>query len=131
MAKTVINRIPQPKDVIAYDHQYDPVLKVWRYSPVIPVPKVTEETNTNTATKDTASSEEPLRGIVYDMSKPSYRSQYGRDVCTKCKAAIPLGYDQTTCRYYRTAKYRKDCYWLRFGFMCDLVLTEDQKPLND
>jgi hypothetical protein len=124
MAKMQINKISSTLP--------DYAVKVWSYSPVIPVPRVTGETNTNTATKDTASSEEPVRGITYDMSKPSYRSQYGRDLCTKCKAADwSLGYDETTCRYYRTAKYRKDCYWLRFGFMCDLVLTDDQKPLND
>jgi hypothetical protein len=114
------------------DKMSDYNLNVYSYSPVVPVVREDRPDNTNTATEDTASSEEPVKGIVYDMSKPSYRSQYGRELCTKCKAADKnLGYEETTCRYYRTAKHRTDCYWLRFGFMCDLVLGDDQKPLND
>ena len=108
----------------------DYAVKVWGYSPVAPIPRDSEPTNTNTATEDKKPSEEPMKGVVYDMSKPSYRSQYGTALCTSCKA-VAHNYDETTCRYYKPAKYRATCYWLRFGFMCDLMLDANQKPLND
>ncbi|MHC4648645.1 MAG: hypothetical protein ACYTBJ_24580 [Planctomycetota bacterium] len=52
-----------------------------------------------------------------------------RDLCTHCGLSDKKAF--STCRYGRKATNTDErCFYLKFGFMCDKVLSSKGEPLN-